>query len=98
MHGNDVFKYITTALYYICNNKIYHTHKSAFQFKHAFNFEDLGKQMSVCKGIQDYTPDFQKRRRICNYAYICVSDCVYKGGIPIHSHLMCLAGGMLVCD
>lgn len=44
MHGNDVFKYI-------CNNKIYSTHKSAFQFKHAFNFEDLGKQMSMFKDI-----------------------------------------------
>lgn len=60
MHGTDVFKYLSTALYYICNNKIYYTHKSAFQFKHAFNFEDLGKQMSMCKYIQDYTQNSRK--------------------------------------
>lgn len=53
-----------------------------------------------CLCVKTYKPipDFQKRRHIFNYAYICVSDCVYKGGIPIHSHLMCFAGGMFVWD
>jgi len=60
MHGNDVFKYISTALYYICNNKIYYTHKSTFQFKHAFNLEDLGKQMSMCKDTEAYTQTSKK--------------------------------------
>lgn len=51
----SVFKYVSTALYYI-----HYTHKSAFQFKHAFNFEDLGKQTSMCKDIQDYTQTSKK--------------------------------------
>lgn len=55
VYGSDVFKYISTAQYYICNNKLYYACKSAFQFKHAFNFENLGKQMSMCKDIQAYT-------------------------------------------
>ena len=87
-----VFKYISTALYYI-----HYTHKSVFQFKHAFNFEDLGKQTSMCKDIQDYTQTSKKGDTFA-IMHIYVSDCIYKGRISIHSHLMCLARGMLVCD
>lgn len=37
-----------------------YTHKSAFQFKHAFNLEDLGRQMSMYKDIQDYIQTSKK--------------------------------------
>ena len=60
MHENDVFKYLSTVLYYICNNKMYYTHKSAFQFKHAFSFEDVSKQMFVCTDFQDYSQTSKK--------------------------------------
>lgn len=78
VYGSDVFKYISTAQYYICNNKLYYACKSAFQFKHAFNFENLGKQMSMCKDIQAYTrlPKKEAHFQLC--IHMCDWLCIQR--------------------